>query len=48
MSGKDDGAGILHHVVQFPIDQINVIYKVLMSLSAHARPRETRYWLHSR
>ena len=42
---QDDGAGILHQVAQFPIDQVYLIYKAPMPLSAHARPRETRYWL---
>ena len=35
---QDDGAGILHQVAQFPIDQV---HKEPMPLSAHARPRET-------
>ena len=42
---QDYGAGILHQEVQFPIDQVYLIYKAPMPLSAHARPRETRYWL---
>ena len=42
---QDYGAGILHQEAQFPIDQVYLIYKAPMPLSAHARPRETRYWL---
>ena len=42
---QDYGAGILHQVAQFPIDQVYLIYKAPMPLSTHARPRETRYWL---
>ena len=34
-----------YQVAQFPIDQVYLIYKAPMPLSAHARPRETRYWL---
>ena len=30
------GAGILHQVAQFPIDQVYLIYKAPMPLSAHA------------
>ena len=45
---QDDGAGILHQVAQFPIDQVYSIYKPPMPLSAHARPRETKYWLQCR
>ena len=41
---QDDGASILHQVLQFPIDQVYLIYKAPMPLSIHARPRETRYW----
>ena len=32
----------------FQIDQVYLIYKAPMPLSAHARPRETRYWLQCR
>ena len=42
---QDYGAGILHQEAQFPIDQVYLIYKAPMPLFAHARPRETRYWL---
>ena len=37
---QDDGAGILHQVAQFPIDQVYLIYKAPMALSALTRPRE--------
>ena len=31
---QNDRAGILHQVAQFPIDQVYLIYKVPISLSA--------------
>ena len=34
MSGKDVGAGTLHQVAQFPVDQVYLIYKAPMPLSA--------------
>ena len=37
---QDDGAGIFHQVAKFPIDQVYLIYKAPMPLSAHARPRD--------
>ena len=46
MSGRTLGQVLLHQEAQFPIDQVYLIYKAPMPLSAHARPRETRYWLH--
>ena len=39
---EDDGAGILHQVAQFSINQVYFIY-IQGALSTHARPRETRY-----
>ena len=35
---QDYGAGILHQVAQFPIDQVYLIYEAPMPLSTHARP----------
>ena len=40
---QDNGAGILHKVTQFTIDQSMLIYKALIPFSANTRPRETRY-----
>ena len=34
---QDYGAGILHQEAQFPIDQVYLIYKAPIPLSAHAR-----------
>ena len=46
---QDDGAGILHQVAQFLIDQVYFLHiQGAMPLSTHTIPRETRYWLQSR
>ena len=45
---QDDGAGILHQVAQFPIDQVYFIYTRRPCPSPPTQDPETRYWLLSR